>query len=130
MASKSGLKFSEQTVEAQRVSYFFIFITPRDMLETELHRLQKDQSMLPFLWPGASTNFFWPVKFIQPLENNLSNEIFDFAAIWSKRQNMLRIGSSIRVPRLRRLRRCWHQPASLLAPSLGKTHTTLGQARL
>ena len=28
------------------------------------------------------------------------------------------------------LRRCWHQPASLLAPPLGKTHTTLGQARL
>ena len=28
------------------------------------------------------------------------------------------------------LRRCWHQPASLLAPPLGKTNTTLGQARL
>ena len=53
MASKSGLKFSEQTVEAQRVSYFFIFITSRDMLETELQGLQKDQSILPFFWAGT-----------------------------------------------------------------------------
>ena len=45
MASKSGLKFSEQTARVQRVSYFFIFITPPDILETEPYWLQRDQSI-------------------------------------------------------------------------------------